>query len=114
VLSQTKKSITIPPGEVAVGTDGALSVGGAVFASLGLFGFSDGSQLKAEGANRYVAVDGAVPSQSRTSSIHQGQLEGANEDVIQGSLDLLMMGPIPLELAVAAKAIAHWLTTARS
>ena len=91
VLSQTKKSITIPPGEVAVGTDGALSVGGAVFASLGLFGFSDGSQLKAEGANRYVAVDGAVPSQSRASSIHQGQLEGANEDVIQGSLDLLMM-----------------------
>jgi heme exporter protein B len=28
-----------------------------------------------------------------------------------GSLDLLMMGPVPLELAVAAKAIAHWLTT---
>ncbi|MDI1343974.1 MAG: heme exporter protein CcmB, partial [Pseudolabrys sp.] len=29
-----------------------------------------------------------------------------------GSLDLLMMGGMPLELAVAAKAIAHWLTTA--
>jgi heme exporter protein B len=29
-----------------------------------------------------------------------------------GSLDLLMMGTMPLELAVAAKAIAHWLTTA--
>ena len=29
-----------------------------------------------------------------------------------GSLDLLMMGRMPLELAVAAKAIAHWLTTA--
>jgi len=29
-----------------------------------------------------------------------------------GSLDLLMMGDMPLELAVAAKAIAHWLTTA--
>jgi heme exporter protein B len=28
-----------------------------------------------------------------------------------GSLDLLMMGAIPLELAVATKAIAHWLTT---
>ena len=28
-----------------------------------------------------------------------------------GSLDLLMMGHLPLELAVAAKAIAHWLTT---
>lgn len=28
-----------------------------------------------------------------------------------GSLDLLMMGRVPLELAVLAKAIAHWLTT---
>ena len=29
-----------------------------------------------------------------------------------GSLDLLMMGRMPLELAVVAKGIAHWLTTA--
>jgi heme exporter protein B len=28
-----------------------------------------------------------------------------------GSLDLLMMGRMPLELSVAAKAIAHWVTT---
>lgn len=28
-----------------------------------------------------------------------------------GSLDLLMTGKMPLELAVAAKAVAHWLTT---
>ena len=28
-----------------------------------------------------------------------------------GSLDLLLMSPIPLELAVAAKALAHWVTT---
>ena len=28
-----------------------------------------------------------------------------------GSLDLLMMGSLPLELSVATKAIAHWLTT---
>jgi heme exporter protein B len=28
-----------------------------------------------------------------------------------GSLDLLVMSPMPLELAVAAKALAHWLTT---
>ncbi len=32
-------------------------------------------------------------------------------DYDDGSLDLLMMGHLPLELAVAAKAIAHWLTT---
>jgi heme exporter protein B len=28
-----------------------------------------------------------------------------------GSLDLLMMGRMPLELAIAAKGLAHWLTT---
>ena len=28
-----------------------------------------------------------------------------------GSLDLILMGDAPLELAVAAKAVAHWLTT---
>jgi len=32
-------------------------------------------------------------------------------DYEDGSLDLLMMGGMPLELAVATKAIAHWITT---
>ncbi|MGD9921623.1 MAG: heme exporter protein CcmB [Pseudorhodoplanes sp.] len=33
-------------------------------------------------------------------------------DQEDGSLDLLVMGTAPLELAVAIKALAHWLTTA--
>jgi len=32
-------------------------------------------------------------------------------DYEDGSLDLLMTGAVPLELTVAAKAVAHWLTT---
>lgn len=32
-------------------------------------------------------------------------------DFDDGSLDLILMGTTPLELAVAAKALAHWLTT---
>lgn len=28
-----------------------------------------------------------------------------------GSLDLILMAPMPLELTIAAKAVAHWLTT---
>ena len=28
-----------------------------------------------------------------------------------GSLDLILMSPVPLELAVAVKALAHWITT---
>ena len=33
------------------------------------------------------------------------------DDQADGSLDLLLMGRAPLELVVAAKALAHWLTT---
>jgi heme exporter protein B len=33
------------------------------------------------------------------------------DDQADGSLDLLLMGSAPLELVVAAKALAHWLTT---
>lgn len=91
VLSQTKQAIVLPPGEVAVGVDGALSVSGAVFASVGVFGFSADTQLTAEGANRYAAPDGAVGTASQNFTLHQGELEGANQDVIQGSLNLLMM-----------------------
>lgn len=91
VLSQSKQQIVVPPGEVAVGGDGALSVAGAVFASVGVFGFPKGMQLTAEGANRYAAPDGASAASSQKFKLHQGELEGANQDVIQGSLDLLMM-----------------------
>jgi len=33
------------------------------------------------------------------------------DDQADGSLDLLLTGTLPLEFAVAAKALAHWLTT---
>jgi heme exporter protein B len=33
------------------------------------------------------------------------------DDQADGSLDLLLMGSTPLELVVATKALAHWLTT---
>lgn len=91
VLSPSKQPIVVPPGEASVGADGALSVAGAVFASVGVFGFPKGTQLKAEGANRYAAPDGVAASRSQGFTLHQGKLEGANQDVIQGSLDLLMM-----------------------
>jgi heme exporter protein B len=35
-------------------------------------------------------------------------IAGDHED---GSLDLILMASVPLELAIAAKALAHWLTT---
>jgi flagellar basal-body rod protein FlgF len=91
VLSSTGKSISIPPGEVEIGSAGVISISGGAVATVGVFRFSDGVQLKPEGANRYTAPDGVTPTQSSDAAIQQGALEGANQDVVQGTMDLIMM-----------------------
>lgn len=91
VLSTTGKPILVPPGEVTIGADGVLSVAGGTVATVGVFTFPAGIQLTPEGANRYVAPAGAKPELSRDAAIHQGAVESANQDVIQGSLDLVVM-----------------------
>ncbi|MGD1063015.1 MAG: flagellar hook basal-body protein [Terracidiphilus sp.] len=91
VLSQAGQSILIPPGEVTVGADGAVSVAGGVVAEVGVFVFPAGTELTPEGANRYVAPPGATATAAKDASIHQGAIETANQDVVQGSLDLVMM-----------------------
>ena len=91
VLSTIGQPIQVPPGEVTVGSDGALSVAGGVVASVGVFAFLAGSQLTPEGANRYVAPEGLTAVISKSAAIHQGAIEAANQDVIQGSLDLIVM-----------------------
>jgi len=91
VLSSAGKPIPVPPGEVTVGGDGALSVSGGTVAAVGVLAFPAGTQLTAEGANRYAAPAGVTPAAAKGASIHQGAIESANQDVIQGSLDLIVM-----------------------
>jgi flagellar basal-body rod protein FlgF/flagellar basal-body rod protein FlgG len=91
VLSAAGQPIQVPPGEVAVGADGALSVAGGVAATVGVFSFPASAQLTPEGANRYIAPEGILPALSKNAAIHQGAIEAANQDVIQGSLDLIVM-----------------------
>jgi flagellar basal-body rod protein FlgF/flagellar basal-body rod protein FlgG len=91
VLSATGQAIPVPPGEVSVGADGVLSVAGGAVATVGVFTFPASVQLTAEGANRYVAPEGAMPTLSKDAAVHQGAIEGANEDAIQGTMDLIVM-----------------------
>jgi len=91
VLSASAKPIQLPPGEVTVGADGVVSVAGGAVATVGVFTFPAALQLTPEGANRYVAPQGVQASLSKKAEIHQGAIEAANEDVIQGSLDLIVM-----------------------
>ena len=91
VLSAAGKPIPVPPGEVSVGSNGVLSVAGGAVATVGVFTFSAETQLAPEGANRYLAPQGATPLPAPDAAIHQGALESANEDAIQGTLDLIVM-----------------------
>ncbi len=91
VLSASGKAIAVPPGEVMVGVGGVLSVSGGAVATVGVFTFPAGTQLSPEGADRYAAPEGTAPAISKDAAVHQGALEAANQDVIQGSLELLVM-----------------------
>jgi flagellar basal-body rod protein FlgF len=91
VLSTAGKPILIPPGEVSVGSDGSISVAGGVVALVGVVTFDPGVQLKPEGTNRYVAPEGAQAAPAKEASVHQGAIEASNQDVVQGSLDLIVM-----------------------
>jgi flagellar basal-body rod protein FlgF len=91
VLSPTGQPIPLPPGDVTVGADGSVSVAGGTVATVGLFTFPAGTELTPEGANRYIAPKNVPPVAATDAAIHQGALEAANEDIVQGSLDLVVM-----------------------
>ena len=90
VLSPDGKPIALPPGEIAIGSDGVISVAGGASGRVGVFDFASGTELTPEGANRYIAPSDAKAVQA-TAQVHQGALEKANQDVIQGTMDLILM-----------------------
>ncbi len=91
VLSSAGQKILVPPGQVSVGVDGALSVAGGVVATVGVFTFPKGAQLTPEGVNHYIAPEGVKPSLSKNAAVHQGAIENANQGVIAGTMDLIMI-----------------------
>jgi flagellar basal-body rod protein FlgF/flagellar basal-body rod protein FlgG len=91
VLATTGQPIQLPPGEVSIGASGNISVAGGLVSNLAVVTFPAGTQLKPEGTNRYVAPAGVQPVVSKNATVQQGGLEAANQDVIRGTLDLIVM-----------------------
>ncbi len=103
VLSATGQTIPVPPGEVSVGVDGVLSVAGGVVATVGVYSFPKSAELTPEGANRYLAPEGVAPALSKDAAIHQGAIENANQGLIPGTLNLIL---IQREAEMMQKALA--------
>ena len=93
VLDPNQRPITIPTGSVYVSPDGSISVstadGNAVVGRVGTFDFPEKSVLTAEGANRFSA-NGAKPVPAN-ASVERGSVEGANEDAIHGTMQLVLV-----------------------
>jgi flagellar basal-body rod protein FlgF/flagellar basal-body rod protein FlgG len=83
--------IAIPPGQVSIGADGVVSVDGGIVATVGVFTFPKGTELTPEGANRYRAPEKVQPVISKNATVHQGAVENANQGVIPGTLNLIMV-----------------------
>jgi len=93
VLDVNQKPITIPTGTIHVAADGSISVstpeGSAIVGQVGVFDFADQSNLIADGANRFSA-GGAKPI-AGNALVQQGAIEGANEDAIHGTMQLVLV-----------------------
>ena len=89
VLSDSGKPLVVPTGDLTIAEDGSLSVQGAIVGKLGIYD-PDSHQLSPEGVNRYASSDKTQAKQSSTAKIHQGSLESSNQDVIHGSLQLVL------------------------
>jgi flagellar basal-body rod protein FlgF len=93
VLDTNLKPITIPTGSIYVSPDASISVstadGNVIVGRVGTFDFANKSALTAEGANRFSA-NGAKPIPT-SASVEQGSVEGANEDAIYGTMQLVLV-----------------------
>jgi flagellar basal-body rod protein FlgF len=93
VLDNNQKPITIPTGSIYVSPDGNISVsttdGSVIAGRVGTFDFANKSSLAAEGSNRFSA-NGAKPIPA-SASVEQGAVEGANEDAIHGTMQLVLV-----------------------
>ncbi|MFT4111559.1 flagellar hook-basal body protein [Silvibacterium sp.] len=90
VLNGQNKLIALPPGEVTVSSDGVISVDGAVVATLGLWNFAAPEDLNPEGTGLYAPTAKAKPVAAKPE-VRQGSLEGSNQDVISGTLELILV-----------------------
>jgi flagellar basal-body rod protein FlgF len=93
VLDANQKPITIPTGTIYVSPDGSISVstagGSVIVGRVGAFDFPEKSVLTAEGSNRFSA-NGAKPIPAN-ASVEQGSVEGANEDAVHGTMQLVLV-----------------------
>jgi flagellar basal-body rod protein FlgF/flagellar basal-body rod protein FlgG len=86
--SRRNQPIQIPSGKLSISSDGSVSVDGNLIAKLRIEDFPPNAQLTQEGANYFVAPDGAGTPPAATT-VQQGSLESSNSDAIRSTVALI-------------------------
>ncbi len=89
VLNALNKPISVPPGEISIGSDGSVSVDGGISGQIGVFNL-EREQMAPEGRNKYKNLGkSAIPVSA--PAVRQRYLEASNQDVIEGSMQLMLV-----------------------
>lgn len=90
VLNAQNKPIAVPTGPVTIAADGTVSVSSGVVGRLAVFDFPAGTPLVPQGVSDYQAPPKTAKLLT-TPALHQGMIEGSNQDVVRGTLQLVMV-----------------------
>ncbi|MDR3675861.1 MAG: flagellar basal-body rod protein FlgF [Acidobacteriota bacterium] len=82
--------VELPSGTITISSDGTISQGGAVVATMKLVTFKPGTSLAAEGNSYYQAPAGSeIPAEDPRLS--QGMLESSNQNPVVGAVSLIAL-----------------------
>ncbi len=85
----TNGPINIAGKNIAIGSDGTISVDGEVRGQLSLTSFADKRQLQKSGDNLFIASDNAEQTELQNVSVAQGFLETSNVNAIREMVDMI-------------------------
>lgn len=95
ILNAQSKPITIPTGAVTIAADGTISVnnangGSGIVGKIGVFDFPAGTPLVPQGVSSFQAPP-KTAKVSTAAALHQGMIESSNQDVVKGTLQLVLV-----------------------
>ena len=89
VLDSALEPLSMPTGTVEVSGNGTVSVDGGIVGKVGVFSVN-AADLKAEGIGRFAVAEGVTPAAVEVN-VKQGALEGANQDAVHGTMQLILV-----------------------
>lgn len=84
-------AITLPPGKVGIGQNGAIEVNGAALDTLKVVDFDDKTQLQKAGGSAFEAKAGAAEQEVRGVQMRQGSLEQSNINPVKQMMLMIEM-----------------------